>query len=112
MKQASATVPVDDDEILRRAALPLRVADLEAAAALTIGDRNKDYGDPVENYRHTAAVFNAIAGRDLSAHEAALFMVAVKLARLRTSPVLADSYIDAMAYLGIAHECAAAEGAE
>lgn len=99
---------IDDDTILRTAALPLRVVDLEAAAALTAGDRNREYGDPVANYEHTATVFNAITGRDLSAYEAALFMVAVKLARLRTSPTKSDTYVDAMAYLGIVHECAVA----
>lgn len=97
-----------DHEILTAASVPLRVADLEHAAYLTRGDRNRDYGEPVENYRHTAEIFNAISGRDLTSHEAALFMVAVKLARLRTAPNLTDSYVDAMAYLGIAHECAVA----
>lgn len=98
-----------DSDILSAAAVPLRVADLLQAAELTRGDRNASYGDPVENYRHTVAVFNAITGRDLTAREGALFMVAVKLARLRTAPRHTDSHVDAMAYLGIVHECAEAE---
>lgn len=102
----------DDMEILANAAsVPLRVQDLQEAARLTAGDRNVDYGPPVENYEQTAAIFNAMTGRDLTASEGALFMVAVKLARLRTSPTKADNYIDAMAYLGIVHECAEAEAA-
>lgn len=99
----------DDDEILHTAEIPLRVADLYQAAELTLGDRNASYGDPVKNYSHTAAIFNAISGHDLTAREAALFMVAVKLARLRTSPLKTDNYVDAMAYLGISHECAERE---
>lgn len=102
-----------DADILAAASQPLvkpiRQSDLEAAIDLTTGDRNKAYGDPVENYQHTVAIFNAITGRDLSAYEGAMFMHAAKLARLRTSPRHADNYIDAMAYLGIAHECAEAE---
>lgn len=102
--------PPDDDSILQAAQEPLRAVDLRQALHLTVGDRNRDYGDPVENYAHTAAIFNAITGRDLTAREAALMMVAVKLARLRTAPLKADSHVDAMAYLGIVHECAVAEG--
>jgi hypothetical protein len=98
-----------DDDILRTAGLPLRVACLEEAARLTSGDRNRNYGPPVENMTATAAIFNAMTGRDLTAREAALFLVAVKLARLRVTPTHQDSHVDAMAYLGIVYECAVTE---
>lgn len=87
---------------------PLRIEDLLKAAELTGGDRNRDYGDPVENYRDTVRIFQALTSIELTPHEGAMFMVAVKLARLKTSPLKDDNYIDAMAYLGIAHECASA----
>lgn len=89
--------------------IPLRVADLREAEALTSGDRNKSYGDPYDNMAHIAQIFNAISGRDLSPAEVPLFHLATKLARLRTSPGHKDSIVDGMAYLGIYHECA--EGA-
>lgn len=97
---------IHDDDILRRAAQPLRVACLETAAELTAGDRNRAYGEPVENHLHIAAIFAAITGHQLSARDVALFHVATKLARLAKNERHQDSYIDAMAYLGIAYECA------
>lgn len=98
---------IDDSEILRTAALPLRVAMLEQAATLTGGDRNRAYGDPVENHLHIAQIFKAITGVDLTPRDVALFHVATKLARLSKNEMHQDSYVDAMAYLGIAFECAA-----
>lgn len=88
---------------------PLRVKLLETAAALTGGPRNATYGPPVANMERTASIFNALTGRDLSAYEAAMFMVALKLARLPVSPNKADHYADCMAYLGMAAECVEAE---
>jgi len=102
----------DDDTILKTASTSLRVLDLEEAAKLTSGDRNQAYGNPVSNFQRTAAIFNAITGQNLTAYEASLFMVATKLARLETSPLKQDNYVDAMAYLGIVHECAEAEKRE
>lgn len=90
--------------------LPLRAVLLGEAQALTCGDRQGAYGEPVENHRHIAAVFNAATGRDLTAREAALFQVCVKIARLAKNPTHRDSYVDGMAYLGIAYECAMREG--
>lgn len=100
---------IGDDDILREAALPLRISCLEEAARLTGGDRNKAYGEPVDNMMHTADIFNAITGRDITAREAAIFMVAAKLARLKTTPAHRDSHVDAAAYMAILYECAVAE---
>lgn len=98
-----------DDDILREAALPLRISCLEEAARLTGGDRNKTYGEPVENMAHIARIFNAITGHSLTARDVAVLHVATKVARLRTSPAHRDSHVDAMAYAGIVYECAVAE---
>ena len=96
----------DDTDILRAAAVPVRVALLEMAANLTGGDRNRAYGEPVENMAQTAAIFNALTGHSLTATDAATFCVALKLARLRFNPTHHDSHVDAMAYIGIRAECA------
>jgi len=98
-----------DDEILSKAAMSSRLGLLTEAARLTAGDRNKDYGSPVENHRHIAEIFNAITGIQISARNVAMLHVATKLARMKTSPLKSDSYVDAMAYLGIAYECEEAE---
>lgn len=98
----------EDDAILA-AALPPRVAMLREAEALTAGARNRDYGEPVGNMAHIAEIFNAISGRDLTAAEVAMFHVATKLARLRTSPRHRDSHVDAANYIGIHLECELAD---
>lgn len=104
-----AAYETGNDAILAAAAEPLRAALLLEARRLTCTDRHAIYGPPVGNHAHIAAIFNAITGRDLTAREAALFQVATKLARLSRATGHRDSYVDAMAYLGIAAECAAAE---
>lgn len=82
---------------------------LKDASALTHGDRNDAYGDPVDNHEHIARIFNAITGRDLSAREIVLVHEATKLARRARNPRHYDSYVDNAAYVGIEFECALAE---
>lgn len=100
---------IEDQAILGRAASAMRVALLDEAAALTSGERNATYGEPVENHEHIARIFNAITGRNLSAREIALVHQATKLARRAKNPRHRDSYVDGMAYTGIEYECALAE---
>jgi len=104
---------IEDGDILRAASLPLRVSCLEEAANLTAGDRNKTYGDPVQNMQHIADIFNAWTGRDLTAREVAQMHTATKMARSQSTATHRDSYVDSMAYRGIEMECAiAAQTAE
>ena len=85
--------------------IPMRAEILREAERLSCGDRDDAYGNPVETMQRTADIFNAITGRDLTADEAAMFHVATKLARLRTSPKHRDSHVDAASYLAIRYEC-------
>ena len=85
---------------------------LQTAIHLTMGDRNENYGDPVDEYQRQAAAFHLLTGHDITAREAVLFMVLLKLGRLSGNEMHKDSYIDAAAYLAIAWECAVAENAE
>ena len=78
---------------------------LAEASSITSGERNKDYGDPVENMAHIASIFNAMTGHDIKPSEVPMFHIATKLARRRTSPLKRDHYVDIMAYVGIAYEC-------
>lgn len=85
--------------------LATRIELLTEAASLTSGDRQKDYGNPVDNMRHIAQIFNAITGHNIKTSEVPVFHMATKLARMQTSPNKRDHYIDVMAYAGIAYEC-------
>lgn len=86
-------------------ASPLRARLLRQAENLTVGPRNAEYGPPVEQAERAAAIFNAWAGRNLTATEISQVMVAVKLSRMTESPRKADHYADTMAYVGIVAEC-------
>ena len=96
----------EDADILAAASRPMRKALLEEAIGLTCGDRNEAYGDPVVNHQHIADIVNATLDYELSANDIAVIMMCVKLARLAKNPTHRDSYVDLMAYAGIAYECA------
>ena len=91
---------------------PLRVLLLEEAASLTSGDRDRAYGEPVGNMQQIADIYNAITEQAISARDVALLHIATKLARLSKNAPHRDSYVDGMAYLGIAYECALADPLE
>jgi hypothetical protein len=74
---------------------------LEDATRLS-HQRGMEYGDLDENFERIISIFDAMTGIGLTCHEAALFLVAVKLARLKTSPDKADTYADAINYLAFA----------
>ena len=71
---------------------------------LITGDRQTDYDHPLDDYSRTAEIFGAITGHYLSAEEAVLFMVCVKLSRLwnelEAGLDVPDNTRDAIGYLG------------
>ena len=91
---------------------------LEEAHDLIHGERNAHYGSPTENFERTAALWNAQLGHKLAegyeftAHDVAMLMVQLKMARLVTSPGKRDHYVDAAGYLACGWECQAAEYAK
>ena len=79
---------------------------LQEAIDLTTGDRLESYGEPVEKMQLAANIANAILRRDLTAWEVSIVQLSFKLARTATNKTHRDSTVDAMAYAGIAFECA------
>jgi len=83
---------------------------LNKARELTCGDREVDYGVPVDNMADIAVMWHAWLSRDhgdevLIGHDVAIMMVLMKMCRMINSPDKADHYIDAAAYIAIAGEC-------
>ena len=74
---------------------------LENAMKL-VDERGEHYAELDENFERIISIFDAMTGIGLTCHEAALFLVAVKMARLKTSPDKADTYADAINYLAFA----------
>ena len=54
---------------------------LSEAERIVNGDRQADYSDPVENFKHIADIASAISKENLSPTTCAIVMIAVKLAR-------------------------------
>lgn len=92
------TDPVDVDEVLKR------------AHELTHGPRNTTYGPPHLDYARVAAIYNAITGGSMTSADAALFMIAMKLARVGHNnaqrQLHLDSVVDGAGYLWVYAQCA------
>lgn len=78
---------------------------LKEADSIVHNDRNAHYGDPIDDYEKVVAIYKTISGVDLNPEEGALFMLAVKLARISTNiqkgTVHRDSLVDAAGYLWV-----------
>ena len=76
---------------------------LEAHNLIT-GDRHNAYAHPLEDYTQTRDIFQAITGVSLTVEQAILFMVSVKLSRLRTALDAGrwahDTVVDTAGYIG------------
>ncbi len=76
---------------------------LEAHSLIT-GDRQRQYAHPWHDYTQARDIFEGMTGVSLTVEQAILFMVAVKLSRLRTALDDGgwhhDSIVDTAGYLG------------
>lgn len=76
---------------------------LEEAQRLIHGQRNKDYGHPRDNITHTAELFSAYLGIEVSALDVTMLMVLLKMSRLHIGGVYhRDSIVDIAGYAGVA----------
>jgi hypothetical protein len=71
---------------------------------LITGQRQNDYSHPLDDYSRTAEIFYAVTGIQLTAEEAILFMICMKLSRLANELDegldVPDNTRDAIGYLG------------
>ena len=76
---------------------------LDRAAKIVTGQRQFDYGNKYENDKNISDLWSAYLGNKVSAHDVAICMLLVKVARLihRTTE---DCYIDMAGYAAIAGE--------
>lgn len=64
--------------------------------------RGEVYGDMVITHARIAHMWSGILDTEVSAHQVALCMAALKLVRASVSPEHRDSYLDAKGYVEIA----------
>jgi len=76
---------------------------LKEARELVGKQRQIDYGDKLINHKNIAALWSVFLRTNITAHDAAVCMALVKIARLMHQHKK-DSYIDLAAYAAIAGE--------
>lgn len=93
---------------------------LEQATECVTQDRCASYGEPEDNFKNIADIWNAQGvrmyadshgafrdeHREVNATDVALMMVGMKLARLRFNPAHKDSWVDMAGYAACGMECA------
>jgi hypothetical protein len=70
------------------------------------GDRACQHGDVVAAHTNIAVLWSAYLGTPITARDAALMMVLLKVARTKTGTYNPDDYVDAAGYSAIAAEVA------
>lgn len=82
---------------------------LDDALRIVSSDRNKEYGEPEDNFSRIAALWEAFQGRQFTSTDVAIMMALVKVARIATSPGKLDHYVDLAGYAACAAEVAWAD---
>jgi hypothetical protein len=88
----------------------LRSECLAEAMDLITGDRNREYGEPIDNFQRIADGWSILLFQHVTPHQVALCMAWLKMARLCETPDHKDSYTDAAAYMALAWQLVKEEG--
>lgn len=83
----------------------LREDILNEAIKCVCTDRESQYGSPEDSFNQIAKLWTAYTGAPYTAHDVAVMMALLKIARIKTGRYKADSYIDAAGYIACAAEC-------
>ena len=67
-------------------------------AASILNERDKMYGDVTPLFENAAQLASIMTGKELTKYDISVVMEAIKLARRRANPKLADHYIDNVNY--------------
>ena len=79
---------------------------LKRANECVMGDREQDYGSPEDNFARIANLWTAYSGFGFSAHDVALMLALLKIARAASGNYHADNYVDLAGYAACAGEIA------
>ena len=82
---------------------------LNTASILVSEDRNMTHGNKLENHANIADLWSAYKKIEITAHDVAVMMALLKIARTKTGNINKDDYVDACGYMSIAGEIAADE---
>ena len=76
---------------------------LDKAAKIVTGQRQFDYGNKYQNHENISKLWSAYLDYTISAHDVAICMLLVKVARLKHRKT-EDCYLDMAGYAAIAGE--------
>ena len=79
---------------------------LKTALKLLSGKRQHEYGNKKENHENIARLWSAYLDHFISAHDVAILMLLLKVARAKFGNPSSDTYIDMVGYSAIAGELA------
>ena len=83
----------------------LRVEALREAARIISGERNKQYGNPEDNFERTAKIWSVILGIEITNEDVAMMMVGLKMARYASkSGFQPDTWVDIAGYAACGYE--------
>ena len=83
----------------------LRVEALREAARIISGERNKQYGNPEDNFERTAKIWSVILGTEISNEDVAMMMIGLKVARYASkSGFQPDTWVDIAGYAACGYE--------
>ena len=82
---------------------------LDTAKEYVTKDRADTHGDAESNFGLIAAYWSAHLNKNISAHDVAVMMTLLKLARARSNPKHTDNWIDGCGYLALGGEAAGEE---
>lgn len=81
---------------------------LQRVAQLVCQDRNRQYGDPEDNFRNIASIWNVVLGpklkEPLNSQDVAVAMVGLKLGRYPSNPSHLDNLLDGAGYLACLYD--------
>ena len=77
---------------------------LEEAKKNTTGQRTQDYGTPENNFKVIADLWSVYCGHTFTAHDVAVMMALMKIARIKNGGGTGDSYVDLAGYAACAGE--------
>lgn len=77
---------------------------LQQAEQIVCSDREKTYGKPENNFGTIAKYWKAYKGVKFSAHDVAMMMALLKIARIQNGEYKPDNYIDLAGYTALAGE--------
>jgi hypothetical protein len=80
---------------------------LNTASIIVSEDREMTHGHKIQNHVNIANLWSAYKNIEITAHDVAVMMALLKIARTKTGNINKDDYVDACGYMSIAGEIVA-----